>query len=343
MKHRTIISLDLAKNVIQACKISQHGEIAFNKAMSPARVKQLLATSSPCIVAMEGCGSFHYWARYAQQYGHEVRGMNAKKVKPFVSNQKTDANDAIGIGVAAVQVGMSFCVVKNESQQNIQSITTSRKWLDKTMTSLSNHIRALCYEYGITIAKGRKSLTAAMAERLSPSCSALSEPIKQLLRSLWSHYLEVTKQYKEVSLQLTAIVKQSEPCKRLMALEGVAYIGAAGLLSSLGNGTHFKNGRAASVYLGATPKQQSSGGKVIMVGINKSGDNSLRTVLYQGALSVISKLPEVPKTLKQQWLISLVKRVGTKRACIALVNKTIRTAWAMLSHGTEYKAVPVAI
>lgn len=341
MKHRTMIALDLAKIVIQVCKISKHGEIAFNKGMSPAKVKQLLATSPPCIVAMEGCGGFHYWARFAQQYGHEVRGMNPRKVKPYVSNQKTDANDAIGVGVAASQVGMTFCVVKSEPQQNVQSVTTSRGFLDKTMTAMSNHIRALGYEYGVTIAKGDKALKTAMAKHLSPDSDVLSGSIKQLLRSLWLHYQEITKQYKEVTLQLKTIVKQSEPCKRLMKLEGVGDIGAAGLLSSLGNGTDFKNGRAASVYLGATPKQQSSGGKVVMVGISKSGEYGLRSVLYLGALSVITNLPEQAKTQKQQWLISLVKRVGTKRACIALVNKTIRTAWAMLSHGTEYKPVVI--
>ena len=341
MKHNTIIALDLAKSIIQACKVSKHGEIVFNKAMSPNKVKELIANTSPCIIAMEGCGSFHYWARYAQKFGHEIRGMNPKKVKPFISQQKTDKNDAIGIAVAANQIGMTFCLVKNEAQQEILAIQTSRKWLDKTLTSMSNHIRALCYEYGLTMAKGKKSLRESMASYMTDESTLLSEPIKQLLLPLWLHYQETEKQHKVVTLQLKTLVNQSEPCQRLMKLEGVSHIGAAGLLSSLGNGSSFKNGRQASVYLGATPKQHSSGGKVIMIGISKSGDNSLRSVLYQGALSIICRLPKVPKTLKQQWLINLVCRVGIKRACIALVNKTIRTAWALLSQGSEYKAVTI--
>jgi hypothetical protein len=39
-------------------------------------------------------------------------------------------------------------------------------------------------------------------------------------------------------------------------------------LSSLGDGQGFKNRRHASVYIGATPKQFSIGGKVVMLGIN---------------------------------------------------------------------------
>ena len=86
--------------------------------------------------------------------------------------------------------------------------------------------------------------------------------------------------------------------------------------------------------------QHSSGGKTNMMGINKKGGNKeLRAVLYQGALSVISRLPDEPQTVKQAWLIDLVQRVGIKRACIALANKTVRTAWAMLATGESYQPV----
>jgi len=52
---------------------------------------------------------------------------------------------------------------------------------------------------------------------------------------------------------------------------------------------------------------------------------------------VINKLPLEPTTIKQAWLIKLVERVGLKRASIALANKTVRTAWAMLVSGEKYR------
>lgn len=140
-----------------------------------------------------------------------------------------------------------------------------------------------------------------------------------------------------VSKILSALVKQHEPAQRLMALEGVGEKGAAGLIANLGDGSAFKNGREAAVYIGATPKQHSSGGKVKMLGISKQGDYALRSTLYIGALSVITNLPSEATTQKQAWLIRLVKRAGIKRACIALVNKTVRTAWAMLRTGSAYQ------
>ena len=175
-EQRTIISLDLAKKVIQVCKVNKHGEILFNKAMSPQKTKELLANSLPCVIAMEGCASFHYWARTAESFGHEVKGIAPKKVKPYISNQKTDANDAVGIAVASAQLGMTFCQVKTLSQQNIQAIQTSRKWFDRA-TSLGNHIRALCFEYGATIPLGKKSLRESISHFTSPESSHLPIPI----------------------------------------------------------------------------------------------------------------------------------------------------------------------
>ena len=139
---------------------------------------------------------------------------------------------------------------------------------------------------------------------------------------------------------LAALVKQLEPCKRLMALEGIGEVCAAMLYASMGDGREFKNGRQASVYIGLTPKQYSSGGKIIMLGIDKRGGNKpLRAALYQEALSVISRLPSEPRTAKEAWLLKLVERVGVKRACIALANKTVRTAWALLATGKSYEPV----
>ncbi|WP_440057009.1 transposase (plasmid) [Pseudoalteromonas sp. T1lg65] len=48
-----------------------------------------------------------------------------------------------------------------------------------------------------------------------------------------------------------------------MELEGFSHIGAAGLVSCLGDGKSFKNGRHAAIYVGATPKQHSSGAKLL--------------------------------------------------------------------------------
>jgi transposase len=343
MKNSNVIGIDLAKNVIQVCKINKHGELISNKAISPGKLKELLAKSSPSLVAMEGCGACHYWARLAQTYGHDARVISPKKVKAFLQGHKTDANDALAIAVAATQFGMIFSQIKTEEQQSLQTLETSRKFLDKELTALNNHIRAYLYEYGITMSKGRKGLRETIVLVLDDLDTRLPQCLKNTLKLLWERYQLTVAQLNKTEKNKAALVKQLEPCKRLMDLEGIGNVCASMLYASIGDGREFKNGRQASVYIGLTPKQHSSGGKTYMRGIDKQGGNkALRAALYQGALSVISRLPSEPRTVKEKWLLALVERAGVKRACIALANKTVRTAWALLATGKSYEPILLA-
>ena len=52
MQNSNVIGVDLAKNIIQVCRIDKHGELISNKAISPSKLKTLLANSTPSIVAM---------------------------------------------------------------------------------------------------------------------------------------------------------------------------------------------------------------------------------------------------------------------------------------------------
>jgi transposase len=99
-----VIGIDLAKNVLQICVISKHGELVSNKMASRQKLKEVLAKSSPSIVGIEG-GSSHYWGRLAESFGHDIRFISPKKVKDFLEGHKTDVNDAIAN--AAMQISLN--------------------------------------------------------------------------------------------------------------------------------------------------------------------------------------------------------------------------------------------
>ena len=81
----------------------------------------------------------------------------------------------------------------------------------------------------------------------------------------------------------------------------------------------------------------SSGGKTTIIGLSKKiGNSRLRSVLIPGARAYVYKLKE-PKSSKDRWLKAIIERNGESLAAIALANKNVRTAWAMVTQGTEYQ------
>jgi len=82
------------------------------------------------------------------------------------------------------------------------------------------------------------------------------------------------------------------------------------LYATLGSGEAFTNARQFSACLGLTPKQFSSGGKVILVGISRQvAHRRLRAALIQGARAYVYRLKE-PKTAKDHWLWAIIERTS---------------------------------
>lgn len=77
----------------------------------------------------------------------------------------------------------------------------------------------------------------------------------------------------------------------------------------------------------------------MLLGIPKKVANKrLRANLIQGAMSKVKVVArKAPKTAKDAWLKDLIERRGKRRAAVALANKTIRTAWAMLHYDNAYR------
>ena len=79
-----------------------------------------------------------------------------------------------------------------------------------------------------------------------------------------------------------------------------------------------------------------------MIGISKKCANKrLRSTLIQGARAVINVLRKrEPRNGLEVWLKSIMVRRGEGRAAVALANKTVRLAWAMLHYGEDFKLHP---
>ncbi len=127
----TTYGLDLAKRVFQVYWVEPETGELKRKVLARAEVTAFFARCAPGIVAMESCGSAHYWGRVLSALRHQVRLLAAQFVRPFVKTNKTDAADAEAIWEAAQRPGVRFVALKSEEQQAVLSLHRMRAQLVK--------------------------------------------------------------------------------------------------------------------------------------------------------------------------------------------------------------------
>ena len=339
MSKRNLISIDLAKATFQVeVEDLRRHKILSSKTTTRRGLKRFLARQEAGIVAMEACGTAHYWCWYAKDQGHETILLPPQHVKPYRQGHKTDATDTRAIREAAKRPDRKEAVQKTPELVELQTLLRVRDHYVDHKRQLSNMIRMHLLEFGICIPKSYAALQREIRPILEDAENGLMALTRELIDRLYQSFVEAAKALKELDNQLKAVAKASEPCQRLMKLEGVGPVCAMLLYVRIGDGSAFKDGREAAALVGVTPQQYSSGGNVNLGHIRKKGvDKQSRALLLQGAKSVIHAKRE-PRTKKDFWLRDLIRRRGENVAAVALVNKTVRTAWAMLSRGEEYVA-----
>ena len=156
MYQDNVIALDLAKNVIQVCILDKQNQVKTNRELRRQQVPSWLAKQAPAVVAMEACGSAHYWAKQARALGHQPVLISARFVKKFVEGHKTDKNDAVAIGIAVRQPNVKPVAIKNNDQLALQALEKMRKHYQDIAIATSNLIRAIVFEFGLVIPQGKK-------------------------------------------------------------------------------------------------------------------------------------------------------------------------------------------
>jgi len=283
----TTYGLDLAKRVFQLYWVeSDTGEV-INRQFSRSGLIEFLSNRPAGIVALEACGSAHWWARKLKNLGHEVKLLHAQFIRPFVQNNKTDAADAKAIWTAYQQPEMRTVAVKTEEQQAALALHRMRSNLVKSRTAQVNQLRGLLYEFGVTLRGGRlaglKQIRERMAELESVVPAMLFEAIQGQLERIKQLDIDIAR----IERRMASWHKQDQACQAIADVPGIGLLTATALVATLGDAQAFKSGREFAAFVGLVPRQSGTGGKIRLGGISKRGDPYLRTLLIHEARAVV--------------------------------------------------------
>lgn len=328
----TTFGVDLAKRVFQLHWVDvETGEVR-RKTLKRAQMAEFFAQRPPSLVAMEACGSAHYWARKLAGFGHEARLIAPQFVRPFVKSNKTDAADAQAIWEAVQRPEMRFVSVKSEAQQGVLSLHRMREQLVRIRTMQINQLRGLLYEFGADLPQGRQHAMAQLGAELDRLEGTLPGMVIEAMRQQKERLTALDRDILSIERQLALWKKENEMAKRLMAIPGVGLLSATAAVAVIGDARAFRNGREFAAFLGLVPRQSGTGGRVRLLGISKRGDSYLRKLLIHGARAVITHQKE-----HSPWLDKLLLRRPLNAAVVAQANKIARTIWALLAHDRTYQ------
>lgn len=333
----TVLGIDLAKQSFQLHGVDKKGETVLKRKLSRAKLLEFMATKlAPCLVGMEACGGAHYWARKCKEFGHEVRMMAPQFVKPYVKSNKNDSLDAEAICEAVQRPNMRFVPIKSVDQQDLQSLHRIRSMAMGNRTAQINQIRGLLMEYGIILPKGASHVRNLLPEILDDAESGLTIEMQGLLQQLRDELVHLDGRIAGYQAKIEAVSQQHGACRLLLTIPGVGPLTATALVAAIGDVSIFKNGREMAAWLGLVPRQHSTGGKERLLGISKRGDTYIRMLLIHGARAAL-RASGKKDDRRSRWVTALAERRGGNIAAVALANKNVRTAWALLKKNERYQ------
>jgi transposase len=327
------IGMDTSKHIFQLHGVNAAEQVVLRRRLSRKQMVGFFEKLAPTVVGIEACGASHHLARLLAGLGHQVKLLAPQLVKPYVKRNKNDAADAEALCEAMSRPTMRFVPVKTCEQQAALMLVGMRDRLIRTRTQLANTIRGYAAEFGLIAAKGLDKIEPLLLHTQTEA--QLPALARELFAAHAEEYARLEARLMKVEAKLMAWHRQDEQGRRLAGIPGIGPISASQLSMKVPNPQAFRSGRQFAAWLGLTPKDHSTAGKMRLGAITRAGDETLRGLLVLGATSVINQV-RLGRGRASPWLIALLKRKPPKLAAVALANKIARIAWKLMVSGERY-------
>ena len=130
------------------------------------------------------------------------------------------------------------------------------------------------------------------------------------------------------------LAKADAVARRLMTVPGVGPVVALAYMAVIDDPGRFAHARDVGAYLGLTPQRYQSGEVDLAGRISKCGDGFVRTCLYEAAGVLLTKVQRWSPL--KAWGIRLLKRVGAKKAKLAVARKLAVILHCIWTDGTDF-------
>jgi transposase len=278
-------------------------------------------------------GSLSSWLyEELQTRGLPVVCIDARHAKAALSLQvnKNDRNDARGLAQIMRMGWYREVRIKSQKHRWLAGLLATRGLLLATRRNLENQVRGLLKMAGIRLGRVGSGRFRAAVEAAVETHVALAAVLRPLLQVR----AELVRQLAGIERVVRKAAWQDEIVRLLMTVPGVGAIVATTYKVVIDDPRRFPHSRQVGVYLGLTPRLVESGETSYTGHISKRGDKWLRVCLYEAAHVLLTRSKDCPL---KRWAQRLAKKVGDKKAKVALARKLAIILHRMWADGTAFQ------
>jgi transposase len=204
------------------------------------------------------------------------------------------------------------------------------------LSDVEMSLRGILRGFGLKVGKTTSNRFAARINDL-----VVGHPTLEVIAAaMLAVHAVLLREFKGFEKRVRATARHNAQARLLMSTPGVGALVALSYASGIDDPARFKSSKRVGAHFGMTPKKYQSGETDVTGRISKIGDKGVRTALYEAAHVILTK-PVKGCGLKS-WAARLAKRVGMKKAKVALARKLAVIMHRMLVDGTEFKFAAAA-
>jgi transposase len=334
---KTYAGLDVSLKETAVCIVDDAGRILCERMLptDPQLIANYLGKHAPALERFgleSGATSAWLWREF-RALGLPIICLDSRHAHRVLSmkRNKNDRNDARGLA-DLVRIGWyREARVRSLDAQLIRSLLLSRQQLLQSRRAIENQMRGALKTLGVMTGstKGRGFMPRVIELR------ADNDWLGPVLDPLLAAYASIAKQLKVVSASVLDTARRDGDVRRMMTVPGVGPMTALAFKAAIDDPQRFTSSTKVGPYLGLTPRQYQSGESEWIGGIGKSNDPLLRSYLYEAAGVLMTRLRR--SCPLQQWALRLAKRIGWKRASIAVARKLAVILHAIWRDGTVFE------
>ena len=155
------------------------------------------------------------------------------------------------------------------------------------------------------------------------------------IRMLLEDYESRAKRLEEIMKLIESLIAQIPMAGKLMQIKGVGIKTVSGFLAEVGDISRFDNPKQLQKLAGLAIKENSSGKHKGKTTISKRGRKRLRYLLFEVAMSLVSKNEEFAQ-LHRYYTTRRINPLKKMQSLMAIACKLIRIFYAMLTKQVEY-------